>query len=228
MKKTIISSLLLLLNLVLYAQEEDRIVVKRGTSLLDYFSLEERYLYPEFTQGIVLFKTGVFTERKFNYNYLNGEIEFLQNLDTLIIANKNDIEIVIIAEDTLYYDNGYILQLKSGYPKIGLKEEIEFSEFLKDDGYGPSGSTSSRVSFNTMASDGQAYKLKVNDDMVYKRTKIFYMSSEQNNFILLNKKNVYKLFPDDKNAIKSYLKANKTKFDSEEDLIKLWEYLQKL
>lgn len=228
MKKIIFLSIFLLLHLSLYAQNEGPIVVKKGTSLLDYFTIEERYLYPEFTSGSVLFKTNVFTERKFNYNYLNGEIEFLQSKDTFEIRNKKDIKSVIIAQDTFYYDNGYILQIKSGHPKVGLKESIEFKDYVKKDGYGSTGSAGARTSYGSIATEGSNYKLKVNEDVIYKRTKLYYILSNKGEFVLFNKKNVNQLFPNYKSEIKTFLKTNKIKFDSEEDLLKLVEYLEGL
>jgi len=228
MNKIIFLSILFLVNINLYAQDEGPIVVKKGTSLIDYFTVEERYLYPEFTPGKVIFKTGVYTERKLNYNYLNGEIEFLENSDTLSIINKKDIKLITIKQDTFFFDKGYILQLTAGHPKIGLKESVEFKDYVKKDGYGSTGSSGARTSYGSMATEGSNYKLTVNEDVIYKRTKGYYILSNEGDFALFNKKNVNKLFPRNKNEIKSFLKTNKTKFDSEEDLLKLAEFLEGL
>jgi len=226
MRKVIILSYLILSGFFLYGQGDKPIIVKKGTTLLDYVSPSERYLYPEFTTGMVLFKTMVYRGIKLNYDYMNGEIEFLQNSDTLTIVDKKDLKSIIIAEDTFFYDNGYILQIKSGPPKIGLKESIEFREYLKKDGYGGGGAAGARTSYTSMSTAGPAHKLTADEDLVFIRTKMYYILSPEGECDLYNKKNVCKMFPKNKEKIKSFLKSNNIKFDSEEDLLKLAEFLE--
>jgi hypothetical protein len=218
----------LLISISLLAQDQDLIIVKAGTALLDHFTVSERYLYPEFTTGKVFFKNNAYSERKFNYNYLAGEMEFLQQSDTLSIINKEDIKLIVVATDTFYYDKGYIEQIKNVYPKVGIKQFIELKEIQKKDSYGIASSGGSTISYNSMASDGQLYKLKANSDMVFRRTRLYYISTQESGFVFFNKKNVFQLFPKSKDKIKSYLKTNKIKFDSGDELLKLAEYLETL
>ena len=215
----------LLLNICLYAQNQDLIIVKAGTAFLDYFTIAERYLYPEFKTGIILFKTNTYTERKFNYNYLIGEIEFLENSDTLSLKNREDIKSIIVEQDTFFYDRRYILQIKSNYPKIGLNEFIEFKEIQKKDSYGIVSSGGSTFTLNSIAADGNYYKLKANHDLIFERTRLYYISTFGNTFVPYTKKNVFKLFSRHREKVKSFLKNNKIKFDSGDDLLRLAEYL---
>ena len=228
MRKVIIFSYLILCGFFLYGQYDNPIIVIKGTTLLDYFSPSERYQYPEFTTGKVLYKTNVYTGIKLNYHYLNGEIEFLMNTDTLTIIDKKDLKSIIIAEDTFFYDNGYILQIKSGHPKIGLKESIEFKDYIKKDGIGSSSSAGANTSYISITSGGGFHKLTADVDLIYRRTKVFYILSPEGDFDLYIKKNVFKMFPKNKEKIKSFLKSNNIKFDSEEDLLKLAEFLEAL
>ena len=226
MKKAgIIFLTLFFTNLFLLAQDQELIFVKGGTSLLDQFTVLERYLYPGFMTGRIIFNHNAYSERKLNYNYLNGEIEFLQGSDTLSIANKKDIKLIIVKEDTFYYDKEYIQQIRSDYPKVGVREFIELKEIRKKDSYGVSSSGSSRISYNTLPSDGNSYRLRTSNDMVFKRTRVYYLSTSWSGFLLFTRKNVMLLYPGDKKRIKSYLKSNRIKFESEDDLFKLTDYL---
>lgn len=228
MKKFLILILIILFSDFLYAQDQKTVIVKAGTSLLDYFTVPERYLNPEFVPGRVYFKSNNYTVRQLNYNYLAGEIEFIQDSDTLSLVSKNDIKSIIIQQDTFYYDKGYILQITSGTPKFGIKEAYDFKEIQKKDPYGLSGSGGASNSYSSLPLDGKYYELTANYDMKFTRTKVYYISKFKNVFVLYNKKNVYKLFSKNKNKIKSFIKTNKTKFDSEEDLMKLTEFLEEL
>jgi hypothetical protein len=152
-------------------------------------------------------------------------MEYLQESDTLSIINKKDIKSIIIAQDTFYYDMGYILQIKDGYPKVGLKELIEFKEIQKKDQYGIMSSGGSSVSYNALPAEGNYYQLKANQDMVFERTRLYYISTKKSSFVHFIRKNVLKLFPMHKRNIKSFLKTNKINFDSGDDLLRLAEYL---
>jgi len=229
MKRTLLTlSTLLILNIFLSAQKNDLIVVKAGTKLYDYFTVSERYLYSEFIPGRILFKNGVHSDRNVNYNFLAGEIEFIQRFDTLSIANRKDIKMVVIAQDTFYYDNGFIELIMSGSPGVGRKQFIELKEIQKKDPYGVSSSGGATNSYGSLPSNGNFYKLTADKDMVFQKTIRYYIIKTDNDFQLFNKNNLMSLYPESKKTIKSYLKTNNVKFDSEEDLLKLAEFLQKL
>jgi hypothetical protein len=229
MRTVLIFLWLLLSNCLLYGQDDETIIVKKGTTLLDYVSTSERYLYPEFKTGKVVFNEKSYLGIKLNYHYLNGEIEFLNNTDTMTIVDKKDLKSVIIAEDTFFYDNGYIYLIKSGHPTIGLKESFEFKDYIKKDGYGSSTSSAgSNISYTSITAGGGVHRLTADEDLIFRRTKTFYILMPDGDFDLFNKKNICKLFSKNKEEIKSYLKSNNIKFDSQEDVVKLAEYLESL
>jgi hypothetical protein len=227
-KKSILIFLCLFLSVSLSAQKEELVTVKAGTRILDYFPVSVRYLYPEFTKGRVLFKNGIYSERQLNYNFLLGEMEFIQSRDTLAIINKKDIRYVAIAQDTFFYDKGYIKQWSKWSKVIGLKERIELKEIQNKDPYGTASSASSSDSYGSMPMDGNFYKLSANKDMVFHRTRQFYIAEPEGEFILLNRKSLLDSFHGKEDKIKQFLKANKTKFNSADDMSKLIDFLLKL
>ena len=167
MKKILfITCCVFVLNISLPAQKNELITVKAGTKLIDYFTVAERYLYSEFTTGRILLKNGNYSDRKLNYNQLAGEMEFIQGRDTLSIANKKDIKLILVAQDTFYYDKGYVEQLRGGKIKVGLKQYVELKEKQNMDSYGTSSSGSATTSFGSMPVDGNFYKLTANKDLM--------------------------------------------------------------
>jgi hypothetical protein len=212
----------------LSAQKEELITVKAGMKVRDAFTLSEIYMYSEFIPGRIFFTNGKTADKELNYNYLAGEMEFIQQHDTLAIVNKNDIKYVVIAKDKFYYDKGYIEQLNSGMVMIGLKQYIELQEIQNKDSYGTASSGSATNSYGTLPVDGNFYKLVANKDMILKKTLQYYISTPESGFYMCNKKNILQMFPENEDKIKSYLKSNKVKYDSREDLLKLAEYLESL
>ena len=218
----------LVLNISLSAQKNELITVKAGTRILDYFPVQKRYRYPVFTDGQVFYKSNAVSSTRFNYNLLSGEMEFIQLYDTLSIASKKDILFIAVAKDTFFYDNGFIELISGGPLKVGLKQYFKLKEVLKKDTYGTSSSGSATTSYGTLPAGGQFYKLIANEDLVFQKIQDYYISSPSNEFVPCRKKTVINLFPEEKDAIKAYLKSNKTDFNSVDDLLNLADYLQGL
>ena len=212
----------------LSAQKYEPVIVKAGTIILDYFPFKERYRYPAFTQGQVFLKNGNVSSTKLNYNLLMDNIEFIQSRDTLVFAKKKDIRYIVISVDTFYYDNGYLEQIFNGPVKVGLRHRIKLKEVLKKDSYGTSSSGSSTNSYGLLPTDGNFYKLSVNEDMVFQEMEEYYLSVRSGDYVQFKKKYVLQLFSEKKDAIKSYLKTNDIDFDKRDDIIRLAKYLSAL
>jgi len=228
MKKiVIIICSILILHVSVSAQKDDLITVRAGSRVLDHFPFEVRYQYPQFVPGKVFFRNNTFSAFKMNYNYLLGEMNFIQAKDTLTIVNKKDIKLIIIEQDTFFVDKVYMeLISQQGSVMVSLNEYIKLKEVQKKDSYGTSSSGSSTQSYGSLPTNGQFFKLTANEDMVFQRVWDYYISTSASGFESFNKKSVLKLFPKNEDEIKSYLKTNDIDFKSREDLIKLAGYIQ--
>jgi len=220
--------LTLFVNISLSAQNKDIILVKADTKVLDYFPFQERYRYPHFIDGKVMFKSGNTSKAKLNYDILLGEVVFIQSQDTLTISRKKDIRNIVIARDTFLYDNGYLELIHSGNIRVGLNYYVKIKEVLKKGAFGTTARGVSTDTYNSLESKGSLHELIPNEDLELQKTKEYYLSTPTSGFIHFRKKNVFQLFPEKNDAIKGYLKSNKVDFDSEKDLLKLADYLQNL
>lgn len=214
-----------LLNTCLSAQEKNLITVKAGTKILDYFPVKERYRYPDFSDGILKFKNGKVYSGRYNYNFLSGEMEFLQARDTLSVINKKDISFVLVAQDTFFFNNGYIELILGGPVEVGLMKNFRLKEIQKKGAFGTINRSSSIDTYNSMSLRDNFYQLIPNEDWVFQKTEKYYFSTSPKGFIQFNKKNVMEAFPQKEDAIKDFLKSNKIDFNSEKDLFKLADYL---
>jgi hypothetical protein len=213
----------------LSAQIFEPVTVKAGMKVMDCFPLAERYRYPEFITGWIKVKSGVISDTKLNFNILSGEMEYIRNKDTLVIANKKDIRYIAVVQDTFYYDKGYYMeQVTSGPLKVVLKQYIKLKETQKQDSYGTSSAGAAVTSYSYLPAGGSFYKLIANADMVFQRTLEYYLSDQNGGFIQYTKKNVLQLFPQHEDKIKAYLKSNKVNFEKRDDLIRLAGFLSAL
>lgn len=227
-KLVLVISLILCLISGLSAQKNENITVPAGTKVQDYFSFQEMFRYPEFTDGIVFFKNGATAASKLNYNLLSGEMDYPQLKDTLSIANPTEIKFITIAGDTFYFDKGYLELIYSDKFKVLLKQCYKQLDIVNKDSYGSSGSNSATDSYSTLQTTGQTYKLVLNQDRIFKKVSEYYLLTPTGTFVVFTKKKVMQLFPKKKKAIDEYLKSNKVDFNSREDLIRFAGYLSDL
>ncbi len=223
----VIVSIFLIFSSTLPAQKNKIVIVKAGTKVIDYFPYGERYRYPEFVPGQVVLKNGNSNNLILNYNILYGEIEFIQSGDTLYIAKKKEIRFVV-AQDTFFFDKGYIEIISGGQLKVGLKQYIKLKDILKKGAYGTTNRGVSIDTYNSVATGGISYDLIPNEDLELQKTLEYYISDLSGGFMLFTKKNAIQLFPGKEDDIKTYIKSNKVDFDSRDDLIRFADYLRSL
>lgn len=226
MKKTlsIICAALLLFS-SLSAQNYKRITVEAGTKVIDKFPPKERYLYPQFVEGQVFMKTGAVNNARLNYNLLLGEIEFLQDHDTLVIVRKKDVYVIAVALDTFIFKSNYLKQIHSGAVKVCIRDRIMLKDIVKKGAMGTANRTSSVGSYSSLPLDGKLYELIPADDMEFQRTLEFYIMTSSGEPVEFRKKNVMELYPDREDEIQKYLKSNKVNFESQEDILRFADYL---
>jgi hypothetical protein len=172
-----------------------------------------------------VFNNGNINSGRFNYNILSGEMEFIQLRDTLSINNKKDISLIAVAQDTFFYDNGYIEMILGGPVKVGYMQKFKLKEIQKKGAMGTINRSSSIDTYNSISFTGNFYQLIPNEDWVFQKKELYYFSTTARGFIQFNKKNVIKAFQQKEDAVKDYLKSNKIDFDSRKDLFKLADYL---
>jgi hypothetical protein len=212
-------------------QKNHTVTVKAGTRVVDYFSQSEQYRYPEFTQGKVSLIDGRFIDTKLNYCILAGEMQFLESKDTMFITNGKNIRYIQIMQDTFFYDNGYLEAISGHYPAImAVKQYVTITDIKKEGPLGTRSSTSSTQSYSTIHGEGHLWyneMVRLEDIVLSKKTD-YYIGNSTSRFYLYTRKNLLKLFPQDKATIEAYLKNKDVDFKVKEDLIQLTEFLQEM
>ena len=198
---------------------------KTAIFVSERFPFNVRYLYPQFTDGQVLMKSGVVSLNKLNYNMLLGEIEFLQSSDTMIITKKKDLNYITVAQDTFMYRTGYLQLIHSGTVRVYLRDRIKLKDVVKKGAMGQPNRNSQVDSFNSMSLEGNFQQLIPTEDYVFQRTLEFYLLTASGELVDFRKKNVLELYPDKEAEIQKYLKLNKVNFEMKADILRFADYL---
>jgi hypothetical protein len=224
--------LFFLVSTGIHAQDSSVIFIPAGQSFLDVATRDKIYLLPNFTSGKVYFRDGSITSANFNYNFLNGEIEFISaSGDTLAIIKEQALNIKNIVIDTnrFYYYNGYLQEMGSNETgKILRRQYYKVKKREKIGAYEQPSSTSAIESYSTFVSGSGELpqKLTVRENITLVKTTEYFLGDQYNTFLRANKKNFLGLYPKKKAQIESYLLKNKVDFNKGEDLQKLLDFLQ--
>jgi hypothetical protein len=216
------------LSLSVSAQEEKVYRIKANQEIREVMSFTDVYKYPGFMQGIVSFRDGRNATAKLNYNYLQGEMDFISPAgDTLALADAINIRHVAIGKDTFYYAEGYLEQLASHQTKkVTRRQIVELGDSKKLGAFDqPTHSGANTVS--SYANSRSTVNLVVKEDITLVR-KTSYFIGDRNEFYPVNKKNVARVYGKKEKEISSYLDANKVNFKKEEHLLALFCYLNTL
>ena len=191
------------------------------------------YHYPNFTDGKIFFRNKTTSDARLNYNYLNGEIEFITpNNDTLAIAKEQmlNIERVAIDTNTFFYNNGYLeLVAQNAVGKLLKKQIFDVVKREKLGGYGQPTSTSAIESYGSITQNygEHAFNLKVRENITLVLKTNYYFGDQYHVILPANKKNIYKVYRSKKDLLDSYFKENEVDFKKPEDLEKIFAFLAK-
>jgi hypothetical protein len=186
---------------------QEKIIVKPGKSIQDYFSKEETFLYPEFLEGNVILRDGKSHRTRLNYNILLGQMLFIQSKDTLAISNPNDLLVIELKSDTFYYANGYHQLLKMGFGRyLTKKQYVKYDDVRKGGAFGTTSSLSATTTMSSYTGRGhQTVNLVANQEFVVSKRCEFYIADSKKNYRILNKSTLKKLYPLHKEIIEKYI-----------------------
>jgi hypothetical protein len=189
--------------------------------------LISHYLFPEFSKGIVLMKTGVKNEALLNYNSLTEEMIFddkgkklaltqLELIDTAYIGGRkfvplNDkfIELIYHSKYTLYAEN-----------RCNLEDPG------KPSGYGGTSQTSATASYSTLISQGQAHELILPEGYKTKPFIEYWLKTNGEMKKFANIRQLTKLFDDKEDLCKEYIKKHNVKYEDQKSLVELIRFLE--
>jgi hypothetical protein len=223
--KKLLFALFLLVAADLFAQDSLTIFIPADRLVSEVLTPKKIYKYSEFLPGKIFFRDGNFAEGKFNYNYLNGEIEFIQK-DTLAIVKQQmfNIKMMTVDKDTFFYDKGYLQQVaQTPAGKLLKRQMLVVVKREKIGAYDQPTATSSIESYSSFSDAYGTFNpnLKVRENITMVLRTDYFFGDRFNVFLFASKKNLLKAYPNKKDKIDKYLKQREVNFKNGEELKKL-------
>lgn len=227
MQMRIIATLVFTGAVLFSAAQEKIFVVHPGEKISDVLTREDIYLYPGFQVGRVFFKSGETAAGRMNLSFLTGEFHFIDNNgDTLALDNEQTVRQLNVGKDTFYFSEGFVRLLAGSEQwKLAQKQEIRMVKQDQSGAYDQS-MPSSAVSYTSIRMGNQQMdNLIVREKTTLMRQTEFYIGDKYNKFVLLNKKNLMKLFGKHEKQVAAYLEDHAINFKKEADMRQLFAFL---
>jgi hypothetical protein len=208
------------------AQSREEYVVEGGQKISDVISPEATYRFSAFKLGRVAAANNVFYNAKLNYNYLTGEMEFIDPKgDTLAISSEQQKTIDRVGIDTavfVYNNNAFLEIIKEDKNGILLKrKKFETVTREKIGAYNLPTSTSAVTSYNTITDGGGSVRsLVVREKMTLQMNTSYYVAGSNNKIVLFNKKNLEKLYPTKKADIGTFFASHSAVINDDNEVKK--------
>jgi len=217
-----------LLAVAVTAQRPKTYTVPAGVEVKEIVPANEIFQYPQFVQGLVIFKDGTSAPGRLNYNRLIAEIQFIDPKgDTLSLANEQMIRTAIIGTDTFYYNDGYVRQLAGG-SRVKIGERIAFKEYIQKPGaYGLSSATTATNNLSVLL-NRRSVDLNVSQELVLVKNINYLIGDKYNAFVAAEKNVILKMFPDNRSAIEDFIEKNKISFIKPDHMVQLGKFLDTL
>ncbi|UCG26626.1 MAG: hypothetical protein JSV24_06500 [Bacteroidales bacterium] len=195
----------------------------------DSEEVPRQYVFPVFTRGSVVMKNGITKPSVLNYNTVTQEMIFEQNGKRLALDRLGTIDTVIINRRKFIPVGEVFYELALEAPvSLFIQHKSDITSEGKPIGYGTTRQTTSSTSFSKLMETNAIYDLKLPDE--------FYVTGSSINWIRINgtmmkfitRRQFLKIFPEQEDELKQYIKGNKIDLKDREDLIQLVVYCNEL
>jgi hypothetical protein len=226
--KRIFAGILCFCSLAVQSQEKKNFKVNPGEKLIYALPRSEVYDYPDFIQGTVNFRNGRFASALMNFNVLYGEIQFIDPRgDTLSMDDEATVRNVIIQKDTFYFDKVFVRQIaRYGDFTLAGKDFFYLVNRQKLGGFGETTNASVDV-YDQMSTKNYFKDLIVREILTLGKDSLFFIGDRFNRFKPATKKNILTVYGKRDKEVLAYLKDNPVNFNSESDLRKMFEFLER-
>jgi hypothetical protein len=184
------------------------------------------YLFPEFTKGVILMKTGLKNEASLNYNSLTEEMIFENKGVKLAFGQLEQVDTVYILKRKFIPVNGKFLELiLHSSSDLYAEHKCELKDPGTPAGYGGTSQTSATTTYSQILSGGQAYDLKLPESIETNPYVVYWVKKDGklSKFSSLNQ--LSKIFDDKSTEYKKYTKEHRVAFNNQQSLIDLVQYL---
>ncbi|MBL7969376.1 MAG: hypothetical protein JNK09_20405 [Prolixibacteraceae bacterium] len=185
------------------------------------------YIFPEFTKGTVLMKTGVRNEALLNYNSLTEEMIFDTKGKKLAMAQLDQVDTVYIGNRKFFlYNNKFVELLHKSKYELYVEHKCSVKDPGKPSAYDGTSQTSATTTYSSYLSGGQVYELKLPEGVETKPYTEFWFKKDGKTTKFLSIRQLMKQFEDKEDDFKEFAKENNVKYENQASVVALVKFME--
>ena len=222
-------------GLSLGAQQRTQLVsVTQGDDLVEHAATTLQFVFPDFTEGNVVYHNGKTIAGKLNYNILLGEMQFVDpdSQQVFALANPNEVTMVTIGQRMFLPLNGkeFLEILTYGNIQLAVRYKGNRLSHGRQTPYGntsPAARSSDLTGYE--AGGGYMSPLEAKENIKITVTTYYYLINGKKQTLITGSKSFLKVFPKGKSdVIQEYIRQNNINFNHRGNLIALVNYCELL
>jgi len=184
-----------------------------------------QYLFPAFSQSIILFKTGEKRSSVMNFNTVTEKLVFVSDKKYYDLMNPETI-------DTIYLNGCKFIPVGKTFYEVLLTGPVSLFIQHKGNllekgvpvGYGGTSQLAKSVYVTNYNSDGLLSNLELPEEFDVNISTVFWIRRNDEWFDFTTEKQYLQFFPDKAGQIKKFIKEFRLRIDRKDDLIRIVKY----
>ncbi len=187
------------------------------------------YRFSSFNEGSIIFRSGIMTAARMNYNISFDEMHFIdQHGDTLSLAAPVTINFINLNGSRFYYDKGFIQVIDNFNGVVLGFKQVLFAQQQRKEGYSRPSPQAEVNSYYFFRGNGQKYTLAENEEVQVYAREYYFFGNTDGRFSKSGMDYLYQQFPQHRSAISEFLKKHHSNFNKLDDLLALLSFCKQL
>jgi len=187
------------------------------------------YIYPEFSQGVVLMKSGVSEKTLLNYNSLTEEMVYIDKGNKLALSDETVARI-----DTIFIKNKKFVAVGTKFFELichskfdlYIEHKCKLRSVGKPTAYGATSQSTTTSSYSSSPTEGMKYELKLSDQYQVEPYIFYWIKKNNVSKKFANMRQLKNLYTSKKDVMDKFVKEHDVKYNDQKTIVQLIEYLE--
>ena len=182
------------------------------------------YIYPEFSQGVVLMKSGVSEKTLLNYNSLTEEMVYIDKGNKLALSDETVARI-----DTIFIKNKKFVAVGTKFFELichskfdlYIEHKCKLRSVGKPTAYGATSQSTTTSSYSSSPTEGMKYELKLSDQYQVEPYIFYWIKKNNGSKKFANMRQLKNLYSARKELMDTYVKEHDVKYEDQKTIVQL-------
>ena len=184
-----------------------------------------QFLFPQFTKAVIKMKTGTTYAALLNYNKVSEEFIFDQKGTYMALDKPEEIDTVFLQGTKFVYLNKCFVEIAyKGKISILYQHKSHYAPVPSTTAYGMTSQTAGPTKVLTIQGGNQIRTLDLPENVTVAPDDIFWVQKNGDMKKFTSERQFIKIFPENGDKLKDFIKQNKIDLKASQDLMKLGNY----